>query len=382
GVHAGHGPALEDALQAVAAPGGAQAGQVGHRGARDGALVGRVRADHGGGGGETAVGVAEDGDPVLVGDALRDQPGGAVVLVVLHLLAPLAVAGDPEVAAQAGRTAVLRAQHGVAAGGQEGHPAGAVPGAVVAGPGAAVGVDDGRQRRIALLPAGREVEDGGDGAAVAGPVGHPALLADPAAVDVGALLAQGHDLLAVDQQVVGRRLAVADRAEQDAGAVVVVAADGDVLALEGLLQAVVDGLHLRVHEDLLAVQPVHGEAEHAVEVAGGAAEDQAADREFRVGRQRLRVEAAGRRVVHAGLDLVAELVGQDVQLAARLVDADHVDRVALAHALGQLGMDVIGPGGRVEDRDPLLVLVGAGRHELDLGDGLAGARVEQAGAGA
>src|SRR5690606_40591715 len=106
-------PALQDALHEVVAPRAADAGQVGHRGARDGALVRAVRAHRRGRRGETAVGVAEDRDAVGIGDALLDQPDRAVVLVVLHLLAPLGVAGEPQLAAQAGRAAVLRAQHGV-----------------------------------------------------------------------------------------------------------------------------------------------------------------------------------------------------------------------------------------------------------------------------
>src|SRR5690606_8363278 len=75
------------------------AADVGHAGAGDGALVQAVRAHRGGERGVTAVGEAEHGDVAGLGQALVDQPLGAVVLVILHLAAPLGVAGHPQLAA-------------------------------------------------------------------------------------------------------------------------------------------------------------------------------------------------------------------------------------------------------------------------------------------
>ena len=58
-------------------------------------------------------------DPLRIGDALGDQVLDAPGEVVLHLVAPLLVAGVQELLAVAGRAAEVRLQHGVAAVGEE-----------------------------------------------------------------------------------------------------------------------------------------------------------------------------------------------------------------------------------------------------------------------
>ena len=89
-----------------------------------------------------AVGAAHDADALRVGDAFRDQMLHAPGEVVLHLLAPLVVAGVEELLAVAGRAAEVRLQDGVAAVGEELREPSVAPG--VAPPGAAV-----RERRRA-----------------------------------------------------------------------------------------------------------------------------------------------------------------------------------------------------------------------------------------
>src|SRR5690606_738526 len=102
------------------------------------------------------------------GIALRDEPGGAVILVVLRLVAELAIPGEPEVQAPADTAAVLRLKHGIPARGQEGDPAGGVPAAEVAGPGATMRQDNGLAGGGALGPALAGGEQGRQAAAVAG----------------------------------------------------------------------------------------------------------------------------------------------------------------------------------------------------------------------
>ena len=87
--------------------------------------------------GVTAVTAAVDGDLRRIGDALFDQPVHAVRNVVLHGLAPFAVGDFGEFAPEAGRTAEVHLQYGVAAVGQELHLG--VESPRVAGPRAAVG---------------------------------------------------------------------------------------------------------------------------------------------------------------------------------------------------------------------------------------------------
>ena len=57
-----------------------------------------------------AVGAAEDGDLLRVGDALLDGPVHGVDQVVVHLQAPLLVAGVQELLAVAGRAAEVDLQ--------------------------------------------------------------------------------------------------------------------------------------------------------------------------------------------------------------------------------------------------------------------------------
>src|SRR5690606_22104947 len=153
-------------------------------GAGDGALVQAVgphRRDHGR---VAAVGVAVHGDAVRIGDALFDQVADAVVLVVLHAAAPFAVAGLPQTLAPAVRAAVLRLQHGVAAGGEVLGPAGGVPVELVARPGAAVRRDDGRVGAGAIDVRRRRGQEGRDHQAVAGAVLDQPRLAEGLGVDL------------------------------------------------------------------------------------------------------------------------------------------------------------------------------------------------------
>ena len=65
-----------------------------------------------------AVGAADDRDLLRVGDALLDRPVDGVDQVVVHLPAPLPVAGVQELLAEAGRAAEVDLEHRVAAVGQ------------------------------------------------------------------------------------------------------------------------------------------------------------------------------------------------------------------------------------------------------------------------
>ena len=105
-----------------------------------------------------AVGAAHDADALRVGDALGDQVLDAPGDVVLHLVAPLLVAGVQELLAVARRAAEVRLQHRVAAVGQELGEVVEAP--AVARPGAAVRHDDRRQvlRRDTL----GQRQEGGD----------------------------------------------------------------------------------------------------------------------------------------------------------------------------------------------------------------------------
>ncbi len=100
-IHAGHGLSLQDALHPVLAPCGPDSCKVSDRRPCNGALVGAVGANGGSSGGEATIGITEDCDALGIGDALLHQPGGAVILVVLHCLAPLRVAGQPQCPAKA-----------------------------------------------------------------------------------------------------------------------------------------------------------------------------------------------------------------------------------------------------------------------------------------
>ena len=380
-VHALDGAALQDPLQAVVAPAHADLGQVGNRGPRDRAAVGTVGAHHGRGGGESAVGIAENGQSLRIGDALLDQPGRAIVLVVLHLLAPLRIAGHPVLAAEVGRATVLRTQDCVPARGQERHPSGTVPARIVARPGATVRVDDGGQGRVALFPAGWQVQDCRDAQAVTCGVFDPALLADLFRVEPGALAAQGDDSLAIQQEVISRWVAMAFGSEQHPAHAVVVVAQHHALAREILCQQGVHGGHVRIDIGHFGIGAVDDIAKHPPEVAGLPAEDQASDGKFRMCQQGFAFEFAGRGVVHPGLDKIGEQVGQHVELAALFVDADDVDGVALGDLAGQGGMHHELAACGVSNQHLLLVFAAGDRLQLGAGEQFAVARVEQAGTG-
>ena len=189
--------------------------QLRQPGAGDGALVGRIRPYAGRHGRVAAVGVAEDRDPVLGRDALPHEPARAVVLVVLHLLAPLAVPGAPQRLAEALGPPVLRLQHDVPPVGEELRPA--VPAEEVPGPRAAVGQHDRGEGPLAFP---RNRQESGDLHAVAGFVSHERHVRELLRQEVREAPAERDELPAVDQQVVQAGLARPRRAHHDDGQVV------------------------------------------------------------------------------------------------------------------------------------------------------------------
>ena len=68
--------------------------------------------------GIAAVGAAHDGDAPAIGNSLLHRPLHGVDQVVMHLAAPLQVAGVEECLAEAGGAAEIHRQHGIAAIGQ------------------------------------------------------------------------------------------------------------------------------------------------------------------------------------------------------------------------------------------------------------------------
>src|SRR5438270_5522416 len=66
-----------------------------------------------------AIAAAEDPDALWIGSALLDEVFHAPSEIVLHLLAPLQIAGIEKLLAIAGGGSEVRLQHGVAAVGQE-----------------------------------------------------------------------------------------------------------------------------------------------------------------------------------------------------------------------------------------------------------------------
>ena len=127
-----------------------QRDQVRRRHDRDGGAVDVGREGDAGERRVAAVRAAHDADALRVGDALGDQVLHAPGDVVLHLVAPLLVAGVEELLAVAGRAAEVRLQHRVAAIGEELREVVEAP--AVARPRAAVRQHDRRQvlRRDAL----------------------------------------------------------------------------------------------------------------------------------------------------------------------------------------------------------------------------------------
>jgi hypothetical protein len=88
--------------------------EVGHARHADAALVQSRRLGQAPQRRVAAVAAADDADAVRVGDLLVDQVLHAGGDVLLHRLAPLAVAGLLEMLAEAGRAAELRLEHRVA----------------------------------------------------------------------------------------------------------------------------------------------------------------------------------------------------------------------------------------------------------------------------
>src|SRR5690606_41990941 len=114
--------------------------------------------DGGGDRGETSVGITEDGDPIRRGDALRQEPSRAIILVVLHLLPPLGVPGEPQLPPEPSRAAVLRLQHRIATRSEKLRPAAVIPIGRVTRPRSAVRQNDSRQWAQFARPALRERE--------------------------------------------------------------------------------------------------------------------------------------------------------------------------------------------------------------------------------
>ena len=109
---------------------------------------------------------AHDADPARIDDAFAGQPVDAVVDIVDHAAAQLAVAALDEAAAIAGRAAEIGLQHGIAAAGEELDLG--IEGPAVAQERAAMRQHD--QRQAALAAAGRQGQIGRNGEAVAAAV--------------------------------------------------------------------------------------------------------------------------------------------------------------------------------------------------------------------
>ena len=159
-IHALDRVALNDALDAIVAPFIRQLGQVAHTGTGDGTLVRAVRADGRGNRGKPAIGIAVDRNLVGIDIALRDEPGGAIILVILHLLAPLAVTGQPEFASPPGAAAILGLHDDIAAARKILRPAGRIKPGIVACPRPAMRHQNGALRLVAFLEAGRIGDQG------------------------------------------------------------------------------------------------------------------------------------------------------------------------------------------------------------------------------
>ena len=203
--------------------GGVEVGREGHAGQR------RV----------AAVGAAHDADALGIGDALGHQVLHAPGDVVLHLVAPLLVAGVQELLAVAGRAAEVRLQHGVAAVGQELREVVEAPG--VARPRPAVRQHDERQvlRRHAL----RQREEGRDLQPVRGRVADRLHAGQVLARDPLAHLVLERQLLRLAvEEVALAGLGVAGGGHEQSWSSAVDGAQREVLARELPLQQLVVGL--------------------------------------------------------------------------------------------------------------------------------------------
>src|SRR6185437_2216118 len=82
------------------------------------------------------------------------------------------------------------------------HPAGWIPAHVVARPRTTMGHDNGWRRCITLLPAGRQIEDGGHRYPIPRLVGDPAFRAGHSRLDRWPFTADVHQMFLVQQQTV------------------------------------------------------------------------------------------------------------------------------------------------------------------------------------
>ena len=114
-VHALDGVTLNNALDAIVAPFIAELCKVRNARPSNGTLVRAVRTNGSRKCCKPAIGIAMNGDLVGIDIAILDQPGCAIILVVLHLQAPFAVASAPECTAPAITSSILRLHDDVSA---------------------------------------------------------------------------------------------------------------------------------------------------------------------------------------------------------------------------------------------------------------------------
>ena len=280
------------------------------------------------------VGAAHDPHPLRVGDALGDQVLDAPGDVVLHLVAPLLVAGVQELLAVAGRPAEVGLEDGVAAVGQELGEVVEAP--AVARPGTAVRQHHGGQalRGDAL----RQGEEGGDLEPVRGRVAHRLHLRHVLARDALAHLVLQDELLGRPvEQVPLARIRVARGGDEHDPVVGGGGAEVDVLARELALEQLVVGLPRLVAEvDARPLVLVGG----ADELVGGLGEDRPAEvhAAHRVGLDQLLLAGLGVEE-HEAREVDVALVRLHVDAPGVLVEA--VGAAGLEHAAGVDGLEAV-----------------------------------------
>ncbi|AEK60531.1 hypothetical protein CFU_0697 [Collimonas fungivorans Ter331] len=320
-----------------------------------------------------AVGAAVDRYPLGIGDALLDQPLHAIGDVVLHGLAPLLERRFPELAAVAGRAAVVHLQHGIAAVGQQLHFRVVAPD--VAHPRAAVRIDDHRQvlrifaerqRQVAVDHQAvarlvlhrlhfRHVFFGDGGIDVGQPGQRAALAVEQVAAALGAVVVGGHD---PGRFVLGVRLR------------------DDFVAGQFFLQGLVQGFALRIEEFVLGFPG--GVADLGQHLAFLRV-SQAFDVDFGVFIQQL-LFLGGFGIEDHDRFLIAAEVGRDIQFLVVEGEEQRVDRIlerggqyglerrAFGGAVQQAGVDAVGSGGgpdlAVVVGDPALDVAGILGHKL------------------
>ena len=142
----------------------------------------------------------------------------AVVLVILHLEAPVFIARQPQLQTEAVRSTVLRAQDRIAARGEELCPARRIPAEIVTRPRATMRVDDRRNAPLVGRPTGRKRQDGRYFETVPRLVRDPTRLTESLRVDPRTLTADlcEREFRRRVDQVEGRRVAVTLDAEDRA----------------------------------------------------------------------------------------------------------------------------------------------------------------------